>query len=178
MTRPTGRGAFPPAAPAPLIGALTLLLGALAPPPWVLAHHTSRIGYVLQRVGEKTVGDFSVELISTPPKAPAREKKANSPSGAAAAGLRVRLRFTRGGWEKTFPLPPEKEGAFAANLALGPKGAYEVAAEIAFPPSGRTPRGGSPSSRPPRRKGEARLFLRDAAPRKSEGPGSGVCARS
>ena len=34
----------------------------------IFAHHTSGISYIFQKMGEQTVGCFSVEMTATPPK--------------------------------------------------------------------------------------------------------------
>lgn len=120
------------------------------------AHHTSHISYVFQKVGEKTVGCFSVELVATPPQLKGakgqnlskaeRHKKLEGfthrfrvivrdemKDQTPISGLIVRARFSTEGWEKTFPLQPLTENgdpAYAANVGLGPRGPYEVAVTL------------------------------------------------
>jgi len=119
------------------------------------AHHTSAIGYLFQKVGEWESRDLTLVLVATPPRLPDAERARLSPAEAhkrlagfthrfqvtvsrkgktpkPLPGLRVRLRFSGDEWERTFPLHPamEKgEPAYAANLTLGPRGAYRVVAE-------------------------------------------------
>ncbi len=119
------------------------------------AHHTSGVSYVLQKVGERTVGCFSVEMIATPPRLmwvdektiPKKEKHKrldrfthrfqvivrNESDAKPVPGLGVRATFTGDEWEKTFHLRPFTENGvstYAANVALGPRGSYRVRISI------------------------------------------------
>ena len=147
--------------------ALALPLGLLPPS---AAHHTSRISYVYQEVGEKPSDCYSIKLAATPPKwtpgkggkiSPgALHKKMSAFSHRfllhlrrwrdlkAIGGPGVWLTFERDDWRKTFRLRRSLVGgepAYAANVALGPRGAYAVTARIeGAPHSGckKIPKGG------------------------------------
>ncbi|MDA1001461.1 MAG: hypothetical protein O2807_13220 [bacterium] len=137
----------PPAFHAALLAILAILAGWPASP--ARAHHTSRIGYVLQRVGEARAGAFHIELISTPPLLPAsrkgKETRADhkrlpgfthrfqaivkTDDDKSVSGLQVSIRFTQNAWSRTFPLAEihgKGETSYAGNLTLGPKGPYAV----------------------------------------------------
>lgn len=115
------------------------------------AHHTSGISYVLQKVGMQTIGCFSVEMIATPPRLTETDEKnlsqkekhkmldrfthrfqvvvRNESDARPLAGLEVRATFTGAEWENTFRLQPATENdtpIYAANVALGPRGKYQV----------------------------------------------------
>ena len=119
------------------------------------AHHTSGISYVFQKVGERTVGCFSIEMTATPPrlmwvdekKISKKEKNKrlnrfthrflvavrNKSDAKAVPGLRVRVKFSGDEWEKTFTLRPFTENGdsvYAANATLGPRGTYQVSVSL------------------------------------------------
>jgi len=137
-------------------GVALVLAALLAGGPPAPAPHTRALRYILQRVGEQVVGGLAIELTAFPPRLEAAAEKALSPEEKhkrlagfthrfeikvreakspfrPLEGLRVRLRLSQEGWEKTFDLPPVSSGgepAYAANVALGPRGPYEVTAEV------------------------------------------------
>lgn len=127
------------------------------------AHHTNRISYIFQKVGEKTIGCYAVELIATPPKwIPQKGTTINGDAYhgklkqfshrfqvyvrnrlnnlKAVAGKTIKLKFEHGKWTKSFSLHSfiqNGDPTYAVNAALGPRGHYSVSVAIdGFPAPG------------------------------------------
>ncbi|MFQ5694171.1 MAG: hypothetical protein ACE5IM_14180, partial [Nitrospinota bacterium] len=141
--------------------AALVLLGVMAlypiPGDKAAAHHTSAMPYTFQRLGDRTVRGYVVDLLSMAPRMiPGKGRRGgidveevhkklarythrfmvsvhHAKTADPVPRLDVHLTLAQKGWKKRVRMQPTSETgqpAYAANVALGPRGPYDLLVEI------------------------------------------------